>query len=133
MVIVFSLAEPPLFTRLRDRHRVLIAGAGLPLATALRAAGQQVHLANLSFSELDRLDLDDWVGPGLAMVSPDGAYLGALSIPADSPEARAYVDAVAHAQAATPCGRASSTARSRRPCGASSVTTGSPNAPASCS
>ena len=130
MVIVFSLAEPPLFTRLRDRHRVLIAGAGGGFDVY---AGKQVHLANLSFSELDRLDLDDWVGPGLAMVSPDGAYLGALSIPADSPEARAYVDAVAHAQAATPCGRASSTARSRRPCGASSVTTGSSNAPVSCS
>lgn len=33
----------------------------------------------------------------LADLANDGAYLGALSVPPDSPEARAYVDAVAHA------------------------------------
>ncbi|MEV4624941.1 DUF1152 domain-containing protein [Micromonospora sp. NPDC049523] len=31
-----------------------------------------------------------------------GAYLGAFTVPGDSPEARSYIDAVAHAQAATP-------------------------------
>lgn len=76
---MFSLAEPPLFTRLRTAERVLVAGAGggfdvyagLPLAVALRAQGKEVHLANLSFSELDRIDIDDWVEPGLAAVRPD--------------------------------------------------------------
>jgi hypothetical protein len=74
-----SLAEPPLFARLRDHHRILIAGAGggfdvyagLPLAHALRAQGKQVHLANLAFSDLDRLDIDDWLQPGLARITPD--------------------------------------------------------------
>lgn len=33
-----------------------------------------------------------------------GAYLGAFSIPPDSPEAHAYLDAVAHAAMATPTG-----------------------------
>ncbi|MBB5804128.1 hypothetical protein F4560_003896 [Saccharothrix ecbatanensis] len=78
---MFSLAEPPLFTRLRAAERVLIAGAGggfdvyagLPLAVALRAQGKEVHLANLSFSELDRIDIDDWVEPGLAAVRPHTA------------------------------------------------------------
>lgn len=78
---MFSLAEPPLFTRLASASSVLIAGAGggfdvyagLPLAFALRAQGKQVHLANLSFSELARLDLDDWVAPDLAAVRPDSA------------------------------------------------------------
>ncbi|HWO68262.1 MAG TPA: hypothetical protein VNO31_50340, partial [Umezawaea sp.] len=76
---MFSLAEPPLFTRLRDRRRILVAGAGggfdvyagLPLATALRSLGKEVHLANLAFTDLDRLDIDDWVQPGLARVTPD--------------------------------------------------------------
>ncbi|WP_329058162.1 DUF1152 domain-containing protein [Amycolatopsis sp. NBC_01480] len=76
---MFSLAEPPLFARLRPASSVLIAGAGggfdvyagLPLAFALRAQGKRVHLANLSFSELAPLDLDDWVAPGVAAVGPE--------------------------------------------------------------
>jgi hypothetical protein len=78
---VHTLAEPPLFTRLRPARRVLIAGAGggfdvyagLPLAVALRAQGKEVHLANFSFSDLDRLDLEDWLAPGLARVRPGSA------------------------------------------------------------
>jgi hypothetical protein len=78
---VFWLVEPPLFTRLASASRVLIAGAGggfdvyagLPLAHALRAQGKRVHLANLSFSELGWLDLDDWVAPDLAAVGPNSA------------------------------------------------------------
>ncbi|MFD6464345.1 hypothetical protein ACFWET_00800, partial [Streptomyces goshikiensis] len=61
---MFSLLEPPFLTRLRDARRVLVAGAGggfdvyagLPLALALRAAGKEVHLAGLSFSDLFGLD-----------------------------------------------------------------------------
>ena len=74
-----SLAVPPLFARLAGAQRILVAGAGggfdvyagLPLAFALRAMGKQVHLANLSFSDLDGLDIDDWLEPGLAAVTPD--------------------------------------------------------------
>jgi hypothetical protein len=78
---VYTLGEPPLFTRLRPARRVLIAGAGggfdvyagLPLATALRAQGKEVHLANLAFSDPNRLDLDDWLFPGVARVRPGSA------------------------------------------------------------
>jgi hypothetical protein len=72
---VFNLAEPPLFTRLRDVRRVLVAGAGggfdvyagLPLALALSAQGKEVQLANLSFADLSALDLQDH----FATVHPD--------------------------------------------------------------
>ncbi len=57
----FSLAVPPLFTALGPARSVLIAGAGggfdvyagLPLALALWHGGVQVHLASLSFSQLE--------------------------------------------------------------------------------
>ncbi|GAB7106418.1 DUF1152 domain-containing protein [Streptomyces phaeofaciens JCM 4814] len=76
---MFSLHEPPLFTRLRDARRVLVAGAGggfdiytgLPLALALRAAGKDVHLANLSFAELYGLPAEVWLEPDVAAVRPD--------------------------------------------------------------
>ncbi|WP_042410454.1 DUF1152 domain-containing protein [Streptacidiphilus carbonis] len=45
--------------------------AGLPLALALRAAGKEVTLANLSFADLYGLDPDVWVGPDVAAVRPD--------------------------------------------------------------
>ncbi|UGT61987.1 DUF1152 domain-containing protein [Nocardia asteroides] len=75
----YRLAEPPLFTRLHDASRVLIAGAGggfdiyggLPLAVALEGLGKTVHLANLSFGDLGRTPLDDWLLPGVAAVTPD--------------------------------------------------------------
>ncbi|MFE9605113.1 DUF1152 domain-containing protein [Streptomyces hokutonensis] len=76
---MFSLLEPPFFSRLRDARRILVAGAGggfdvyagLPLALALRSAGKEVHLANLSFAELYGLDQDVWVEPDVAAVGPD--------------------------------------------------------------
>ncbi|MFI7498201.1 DUF1152 domain-containing protein [Streptomyces sp. NPDC049687] len=76
---MFSLHEPPLFTRLRDARRVLVAGAGggfdvyagLPLALALRSAGKEVHLANLSFTELYGLPTEVWLEPDVAAVCPD--------------------------------------------------------------
>jgi len=78
-VTSFSLAEPPLFTRLRDASRVLIAGAGggfdvyggLPLAVALEGLGKKVYLANLSFGDLARTPLEDWLAPGVAAVEPE--------------------------------------------------------------
>ncbi|MBP2331103.1 hypothetical protein JOF56_011488 [Kibdelosporangium banguiense] len=76
---MFSLSEPPLFTRLRTSQRVLIAGAGggfdvyagLPLAFALREAGKTVHLANLSFVNLDQLAMEVWLAPAVAAITPN--------------------------------------------------------------
>lgn len=81
---MFSLHEPPFFTRLHDARRVLVAGAGggfdvyagLPLALALRAAGKEVHLANLSFADLFGLDLDVWIDHDVAAIRPDTAARG---------------------------------------------------------
>ncbi|WP_280725317.1 DUF1152 domain-containing protein [Kitasatospora sp. MAA4] len=74
-----SLLEPPLFARLTGASRILVAGAGggfdvyagLPLALALRAAGKEVHLANLSFSHLHGLPLDVWLDQDVAEIGPD--------------------------------------------------------------
>ncbi|MEV8093460.1 DUF1152 domain-containing protein [Kitasatospora sp. NPDC085879] len=74
-----ALFEPPLLTRLRAADRILIAGAGggfdvyagLPIALALRAAGKEVHLANLSFSHLHGLDPEVWLEPDVAEIRPD--------------------------------------------------------------
>lgn len=68
-----------MFVRLRPANRVLVAGAGggfdvyagLPLALALHGAGKDVHLANLSFTHLDRLPLEAWTAPCVAEVRPD--------------------------------------------------------------
>ncbi|MFF1902036.1 DUF1152 domain-containing protein [Kitasatospora sp. NPDC058218] len=76
-----SLLEPPLITRLLAAERILIAGAGggfdvyagLPLALALRAAGKEVHLANLSFSHLYGLPAEVWLEPDVARIRPDTA------------------------------------------------------------
>lgn len=75
---MFRLVEPPLFTRLHDAGRILIAGAGggfdvyagLPLALALRSLGKKVHLANFTFSDLRQLNTDDWAAPGVAAINP---------------------------------------------------------------
>ncbi|SNT08642.1 hypothetical protein SAMN05443665_1015152 [Actinomadura meyerae] len=77
--VVFSLQEPPLFTRLKKARRILVAGAGggfdvyagLPLALALQADGKDVHLANLSFSALYGLPSDTWVEQNVAAVAPE--------------------------------------------------------------
>jgi len=76
---VDSILQPPLLTRLLSADRILIAGAGggfdvyagLPIALALRSAGKDVHLANLSFSHLYGLDADVWLAPDLAAIRPD--------------------------------------------------------------
>ncbi|MEU6380731.1 DUF1152 domain-containing protein [Streptomyces sp. NPDC046909] len=76
---MFTLQEPPFFTRLRSARRVLVAGAGggfdvyagLPLALALGAAGKEVHLANLSFADLYGLDPDVWLDRDVAAIGPD--------------------------------------------------------------
>ncbi|MFI9173691.1 DUF1152 domain-containing protein [Streptomyces lincolnensis] len=81
---MFTLQEPPFFARLRDAHRVLIAGAGggfdvyagLPLALALRSAGKDVHLANLSFADLYGLDTEVWLDHDVAAIRPDTAARG---------------------------------------------------------
>ncbi|MFO0595281.1 MAG: DUF1152 domain-containing protein [Myxococcaceae bacterium] len=79
----FSMLEPTLFRHLRSCQRVLIAGAGggfdvyagLPLALALWNRGQEVHLANLSFSYLESTDADQ-PSRGLFRVEP-GTRMGA--------------------------------------------------------
>ncbi|MFJ6216138.1 DUF1152 domain-containing protein [Streptomyces sp. NPDC092296] len=76
---MYTLQEPALFQRLRRAERILISGAGggfdgyagLPLALALRSAGKQVQLANLSFDDLYGLDLDVWVNQDVALIRPD--------------------------------------------------------------
>ncbi|WP_433618346.1 DUF1152 domain-containing protein [Dactylosporangium sp. CA-139114] len=74
-----SLVTPPLFAALGKARRVLIAGAGggfdvyagLPLAFALWDADVEVHLANLSFSQLELLDLDVWLAENIAAVTAE--------------------------------------------------------------
>ncbi|NMO56872.1 DUF1152 domain-containing protein [Actinoplanes sp. TBRC 11911] len=76
-----SLATPPLFAALDTARSVLIAGAGggfdvyagLPLAIALWNSGVTVHLANLSFTPLELVDLDAWAAPNVALIQPDTA------------------------------------------------------------
>jgi hypothetical protein len=77
----FSLSTPPLFAALAPARRVLIAGAGggfdvyagLPLALALWRSGVEVHLANLSFSELELVDREHWVAQHVVAVTPETA------------------------------------------------------------
>ncbi|MFI0409912.1 DUF1152 domain-containing protein [Actinomadura sp. 3N508] len=76
---MFSLQEPPLFTRLKKAQRILVAGAGggfdvyagLPLALSLLNEGKDVHLANLSFSALYGLPPDAWLEADVAAVTPE--------------------------------------------------------------
>lgn len=71
-----SLLEPPLITRLKRHERILIAGAGggfdvyagLPLYVALRAAGHEVFLANLTFTYLGETDAR-YLAPHLAVAT----------------------------------------------------------------
>jgi hypothetical protein len=98
---VFSLAEPPLFTRLKHAQRILIAGAGggfdvfagLPLALALGAQGKRVHLASLSFARIYALPADAWIDQDVAAVHPDsdgpGEYFPERSLAAWLARARA--------------------------------------------
>ncbi|WP_433202539.1 DUF1152 domain-containing protein [Dactylosporangium sp. CS-047395] len=74
-----SLRVPPLFDALSAARSILIAGAGggfdvyagLPLALALWERGATVHLASLSFSELELIDRDAWVAEHVVEVRPE--------------------------------------------------------------
>lgn len=76
---MFTLHEPPLFTRLKNTRSILLAGAGggfdvyaaLPLARALAAQGKEVHLANLSFTDLT--EVDGWLALDVTRVTPTSA------------------------------------------------------------
>jgi hypothetical protein len=78
---VTSLATPPLLAALSSSRSVLLAGAGggfdvyaaLPLAISLWDRGVTVHLANLSFTQLELLPLEAWAAPDLAAIRPDTA------------------------------------------------------------
>lgn len=84
-----TLAVPPLFAALDQASSILIAGAGggfdvyagLPLAIALRDKGAQVHLANLSFSQLELLETEAWPAPNVAAVTPTTATRIARAYP----------------------------------------------------
>ncbi|WP_203822113.1 DUF1152 domain-containing protein [Paractinoplanes ferrugineus] len=75
---MFSLATPPLFAALAPARRVLIAGAGggfdvyagLPLAIALWDQGVEVHLASLSFSELELVGRESWPSDNVVAITP---------------------------------------------------------------
>ncbi len=79
MTVMLSLHSNPVFTRLADSERILVAGAGggfdiysgLPLALSLLHQGKEVYFASLSFSDLAGLPLDEWVAPDLAAVTPE--------------------------------------------------------------
>jgi hypothetical protein len=68
----------PFFAELEEARTILIAGAGggfdifsgLPLYFGLRAAGKQVHLANLSFSQLEAAS-GRWLTPAALEVTAD--------------------------------------------------------------
>jgi hypothetical protein len=74
-----TFATPPLFAALKPARSVLIAGAGggfdvyagLPLAIALWDAGVTVHLASLSFSQLELLPGDAWLAEHVAAIEPE--------------------------------------------------------------
>src|SRR5687767_11634586 len=69
----------PFFTELKPAQRVLIAGAGggfdvfsgLPLYFNLRAAGKEVFLGNLSFSNLPPMTAGRHLTPELVEVTAD--------------------------------------------------------------
>ena len=71
-----SLLEPPLLSRLKRHQRILIAGAGggfdvyagLPLFFALREAGAEVFLANLTFTYLGETNVR-YIARHLAVVT----------------------------------------------------------------
>jgi hypothetical protein len=73
-----SVAKPLLLGRLERHERILIAGAGggfdvyagLPLYFALRAAGKDVSLANLTFTYLGETDVH-YLAPHLAVVTAE--------------------------------------------------------------
>ena len=76
--MMISLREPPLLSRLNRHDRILIAGAGggfdvyagLPLAVALRRAGKQVFLANLTFTYLGETNVS-YLAPHVAAVTAE--------------------------------------------------------------
>ncbi|MGW2842203.1 DUF1152 domain-containing protein [Streptomyces sp. NPDC001493] len=76
-----GLHAHPLFSRLESAQHILVAGAGggfdiyagLPIALSLLHRGKDVTLANLTFSSIESLPLDDWVAPDVAAVTPDSS------------------------------------------------------------
>ncbi|MFC9248839.1 DUF1152 domain-containing protein [Streptomyces sp. NPDC057136] len=73
-----ALHANPLFARLENAERILVAGAGggfdiyagLPVALSLMHQGKDVQLANLTFSAIEGLPLDSWLAPDVATVGP---------------------------------------------------------------
>ncbi|QNE74407.1 DUF1152 domain-containing protein [Streptomyces finlayi] len=78
MITITALHANPLFARLETSKRVLVAGAGggfdiyagLPVVLSLMHQGKHVQLANLTFSAIEGLPLDEWLAPDVAAVGP---------------------------------------------------------------
>ncbi|MFF3322879.1 DUF1152 domain-containing protein [Streptomyces sp. NPDC002889] len=76
-----ALHTNPLFTRLEAAERILVAGAGggfdvyagLPVALSLLHQGKEVQLANLAFSAIEGLPLEDWLAPDVAAITPESS------------------------------------------------------------
>ncbi|MFD4139743.1 MULTISPECIES: DUF1152 domain-containing protein [unclassified Streptomyces] len=74
-----ALHTNPLFARLEAAERILVAGAGggfdiyagLPVALSLLHQGKEVHLANLTFSSIEGLSVDDFLAPDVAVITPE--------------------------------------------------------------
>jgi hypothetical protein len=76
-----EILKLPLFERLENSERILLAGAGggfdifcgLPIYFALSDAGKKVHLANLSFSALSKIKAEK-LSEGLFKVDADTVH-----------------------------------------------------------
>jgi hypothetical protein len=74
-----SLVKPGVYAALDGAQSVLIAGAGggfdvyagLPLAISLWQEERSAYLANLSFTQLELIDLEAWLAPKVAAVTAD--------------------------------------------------------------
>lgn len=79
MICMTALHTNPLFARLDAAERILVAGAGggfdvyagLPVALSLLHQGKDVHLANLTFSSIEGLSVDDFLAPDVAVITPE--------------------------------------------------------------
>ncbi|WTE49224.1 hypothetical protein OH768_02565 [Streptomyces sp. NBC_01622] len=94
---MFSLLEPPFFSRLRDARRILVVGAA---AASTFTPG--CPSPSRCTRPARRWDYYALVLENLAALEREGACLGAFSLPRASREGQLYLDAVAHAQECTP-------------------------------
>src|SRR5205823_14522849 len=73
------LLSPPLAPPLFPYPTLFRSFCGLPLYLALRSAGKEVFLANLSFTRLESVGRGDWLGRGLVRVTADSEPPGYIN------------------------------------------------------